>query len=163
MLGAPPFPNRRGVIVSAAAASAASLFFAHLPAAGETQTGQPSKQGDASIGADEGDAIRPFKFQCVRRSARGPAPADCRDEVALAGTGDGRVARRAARDDARTRALLADRLRLAQGRSEAERLAAIHDDDRRGGHSFHSRSFETSRMRCRSSSRTGGPARSSSS
>ncbi len=62
MLGAPPFPNRRGVIVSAAAASAASLFFAHLPAAGQTQTGQPSKQGDASIRADGSDAIRPFTF-----------------------------------------------------------------------------------------------------
>ncbi len=62
MSGAPPFPNRRGVLVSAAAASAASLFFAHLPAAGQTQTGQPSKQGDASIRADGSDAIRPFTF-----------------------------------------------------------------------------------------------------
>ena len=34
-------------------------------------------------------------------------------------------------------------LRLAQGRGEAERLAAFHDRDRRARHSFHSRSFET--------------------
>ena len=35
MSGVPPLPDRRSVLVSAAAASAASLFFAHLPAAGE--------------------------------------------------------------------------------------------------------------------------------
>ena len=42
------------------------------------------------------------------------------------------------------RALLADRLRLAQGRSEAERLAPVRHEHRRGGHSFHPRAFEAS-------------------
>ena len=50
-----------------------------------------------------------------------------------------------ARDDAGTRALLGDRVRLAQGRGEAERPAAVHHRDRRGRHSFHSRSFEARR------------------
>ncbi len=77
MSGVPPLPNRRGILVSAAAVSAASLFFAHLPAAGDTQPGQPSKQGDASIGADEGDAIRPFRF-----NASDAALADLRRRVA---------------------------------------------------------------------------------
>jgi hypothetical protein len=40
-------------------------------------------------------------------------------------------------------ALLGDGLRLAQVRSETERLAAVLDRDRRAGHSFHPRSFET--------------------
>ena len=35
------------------------------------------------------------------------------------------------------RALLADRLRLAQGRGATERPAAVHHRDRRAGHSFH--------------------------
>ena len=41
------------------------------------------------------------------------------------------------------RALLGDRLRLAQVRGETERPAAIHHRDRWAGHSFHSRPFET--------------------
>ena len=44
-----------------------------------------------------------------------------------------------ARDDAGPRALLGDRLRLAQVRGEAERPAELHDRDRRAGHSFHPR------------------------
>ena len=40
-------------------------------------------------------------------------------------------------------ALLGDRLRLAQGRGEAERPAAIHHRDRRARHSLHSRPLET--------------------
>ena len=55
----------------------------------------------------------------------------------------GCIARRAARDDAETRALLGDRVRLAQDRGETERPAAVHHRDRWAGHSFHSRSFET--------------------
>ena len=49
---------------------------------------------------------------------------------------------RAAHDDRATRAVLGDGIRLAEGRSAAQRLAAIHHRDRRAGHSFHSRSFE---------------------
>ena len=41
------------------------------------------------------------------------------------------------------RALLGDRLRLAQVRGETERPAAVHHRDRRAGHPFHSRPFET--------------------
>jgi hypothetical protein len=35
-----------------------------------------------------------------------------------------------------------DRLRLAQGRGEAQRAAAVHDDDRRRRHSLHPRPLE---------------------
>ena len=49
-----------------------------------------------------------------------------------------------------------------QVRGEAERPAALHDRDRRAGHPLHPRPLGSTRTRCRSSSRTGGPARSSS-
>ena len=49
------------------------------------------------------------------------------------------VAGRAAGDDAGARALLGDRVRLARVRGEAERAAAVHDRDRRGGHPLHPR------------------------
>jgi hypothetical protein len=42
------------------------------------------------------------------------------------------------------RALLGDRLRLGQVRGETERPAAVHDPDRRAGHSFHPRPFPAS-------------------
>ena len=73
------------------------------------------------------------------------------------------IARRAARDDSGARALLGDGIRLAQGRSEAERPAAI-SSPRSMGSTFTSFTFvRNMKMRCRSSSRTAGPARSSSS
>src|ERR1700722_9217909 len=53
-----------------------------------------------------------------------------RDKVARTGNGHGCIARRPARDDSGTRALLGDRLRLAQDRGETERTAAIHYRDR---------------------------------
>ena len=55
-------PTRRGLLVSAAAASAASLFFAHLAAAGDTPTSHPSKQGDSLMDTVQDNAIRPFQF-----------------------------------------------------------------------------------------------------
>jgi pimeloyl-ACP methyl ester carboxylesterase len=55
-------PTRRGLLVSAAAASAASLFFAHLAAAGDTPISHPSKQGDSSMDTVQDNAIRPFQF-----------------------------------------------------------------------------------------------------
>src|SRR5271166_7011131 len=55
-------PTRRGVLVSAAAASGASLFFAHLAAACDTPPGQPSKQGDSSMDTIQDNSIRPFQF-----------------------------------------------------------------------------------------------------
>ena len=48
-----------------------------------------------------------------------------------------------AHDDSGTRALLGDRLRLAQMRGETESPAAVHNRDRWTGYSFHSHSFET--------------------
>jgi hypothetical protein len=55
-------PTRRGVLVSAAAASGASLLFARVATAGDTPTTQPSKQGDSPMSATENSAIRPFQF-----------------------------------------------------------------------------------------------------
>ena len=49
------------------------------------------------------------------------------------------VAGRAAGDDPGARPLLGGRLRLARVRGEAERAAAVHDRDRRGGHPLHPR------------------------
>ena len=50
------------------------------------------------------------------------------------------IARRACSwDAAGARALLGDRLRLAQGRGEAQRAAAVHDRDRRRRHPLHPR------------------------
>ena len=43
----------------------------------------------------------------------------------------------------RARALLGDGLRLAQGRGETERAAAVHHRDRRAGHPLHPRPLET--------------------
>ncbi len=43
----------------------------------------------------------------------------------------------------------ADRVRLAQGRGEAERAAAVHDRDRRRGHPLHPRQVASTRTRCR--------------
>ena len=67
------------------------------------------------------------------------AQARNRDPVARARDGQRRLAGRAARDDAGARALLGDRLRLAQVRGETERPAELHHRDRRAGHPFHSR------------------------
>ena len=73
------------------------------------------------------------------------------------------IARRAARDDADARALLGDRVRLAQGRGETERPAAISSPRSTGWTSTSFTFVRNTKMRCRSSSRTAGPARSSSS
>ena len=69
-------PNRRSILVSAAAAGAASVFFSPL-AASETSTGQPSKQEDASMSTVEDTAIRPFNF-----SAGDEALVDLRKRIA---------------------------------------------------------------------------------
>ena len=64
-------------------------------------------------------AIRPFVIDVPDASAGRPPPAHQRDELAGAGDGHRCLAGRAARDDAGARALLGDRLRLAQGRGAA--------------------------------------------
>ena len=78
------------------------------------------------------------------RGARRPETPHRGDAVARAGDRHGSIARRAARDGSEARALLGDRVRLAQVRGEAQRPAAIHHQDRRRRHSFHSRAFEAS-------------------
>ena len=75
----------------------------------------------------------------ARRSDRRPSAAHRRDALAHQGAGRRPVAGRAAGDDAGARPLLGDRLRLAPVRGEAERAAAVHDRDRRGGHPLHPR------------------------
>ena len=62
MSTASSLPTRRGVLVSAAAAGGASVFFARLAAAGDAPTGEPSKQGGSSMGTAKDNAIRPFTF-----------------------------------------------------------------------------------------------------
>ena len=84
-----------------------------------------------------------------RREARRAAPPDRRDAPALQGAGRRSVAGRAVGDDSGARALLGDRLRLAQGRGEAQRLAPVHDRDRRRGHPLHPRQVVGTRTRCR--------------
>ena len=83
--------------------------------------------------------IRPFHVEIPEDAARRPAPAHRRDALAQQGARRRSVAGRAAGDDAGARALLGDRLRLAQGRGEAERAAAVHDRDRRRRHPLHPR------------------------
>ena len=77
MPGASPLPNRRSVLFSAAAAGGASLFFAQLPAAGDTSPSQASKRGDSSMDTVGETAIRPFSF-----SASDEALADLRRRIA---------------------------------------------------------------------------------
>ena len=75
--GSSLLPNRRSVLVSAAASGAATLFFAHLAAAGDTPPGRPSKQGVSPMSTDESHAISPFSF-----SATNEALADLRRRLA---------------------------------------------------------------------------------
>ena len=93
----------------------------------------------------EATAIRPFQVSVPEAELTELAPAHQRDQVARTGTGRGCIARRAARDDAEARALLGDRLRLAEGGGEAQCPAAVHHRDRWAGHPLHSRSLETRR------------------
>ena len=115
-------------------------------------------------GTDAADAaIRPFRVEVPDE-----ALVDLRRRIAATRwpeqeTVTDRVAGRAARHDAGARALLGDRPRLAQVRGEAERPPAVPHRDRRCRHPLHPRPLDSTRTRCRSSSRTAGPARSSSS
>ena len=92
-------------------------------------------------GADK-TAIRPFQFNFPDAQL-----ADLRRRINATiwperETGERCNAGRAARDDAKTRAVLGHRLRLAQVRGETESPAAVHHRDRWARHSFHSCSFE---------------------
>ena len=83
--------------------------------------------------------LRPFHVDMPEEAPRRPAPAPRRDALAQPGAGRRSVPGRAAGHAAGTRPLLGDRARLAQGRGEAERAAAVHDRDRRGRHPLHPR------------------------
>ena len=74
---------------------------------------------------------------CSRRSACRPPPAHRRDALARPGDGRRPVARHTAREAEAARRVLGNGLRLAKGRGQAQRPAAIHDDDRRRRHSLH--------------------------
>ena len=97
-----------------------------------------------------------------RGGARGPAGAHRGHALAREGDRRGSVAGRAAGDDAGARALLGDRVRLAQVRGEAERRTRSSSPRSTGWTSTSSTFAPSTRTRCRSSSATDGPARSSS-
>ncbi len=62
-------PTRRGVLAGSAAAGAVSLLPAQLAVAAEAGAappGQPSNQGDSSMGTVEDNAIGPLPIQRVR-------------------------------------------------------------------------------------------------
>ena len=71
------------------------------------------------------------------RTTRRSPSAHCGHALARARDRRRRLARRAARDAPGARAILGDGLRLAQGRSAAQRLSPIRHDDRWRGHSLH--------------------------
>ena len=83
--------------------------------------------------------------RCPRSRTHRNAQTHKGNAVARSGNGAGSIARPPARDRAETRALLGDRVRLAQGRGQTERPTEFHHRDRRSRHSLHSRSFETQR------------------
>ena len=77
-----------------------------------------------------------------QRAEGGPRrspPAARGHALAHQGARQGSVAGRAARDAQRARPLLVDRVRLAEGRGQAECLPAVRDEDRRRGHPLHPR------------------------
>ena len=125
------YPNRRDVLAASAAAGALNAL--------------PTGMAQAA----ESSAIRPFHF-----TAADEALVDLRRRIAATRWPD----RETVNDTSQgvqlatmqaARALLGDRLRLAQGRGEAQRLPALHHRDRRARHPFHSRPLEDTRTRCR--------------
>ena len=83
--------------------------------------------------------IRPFHVDTPEEKLAELRRRIAATRLALQGARRRSVAGRAVGDDSGARALLGDRLRLAQGRGEAQRLAAVHDRDRRRGHPLHPR------------------------
>ena len=77
-----------------------------------------------------------------RGGSRGPACAHRGHALAREGGRRGCLPGRAAGDDPGARALLGDRVRLAQVRGEAERLPAVHHRDRRAGHPLRPRALQ---------------------
>src|SRR6187399_2573796 len=90
--------------------------------------GREQRYGDPAVSGDH-----------PREAARRASPQDRGHALAHEGARCGSVAGRAAGDAQSTRSLLGDGLRLAEGRSQAERTAAVRDEDRWRGHSLHPR------------------------
>ena len=84
----------------------------------------------------------PILLPRTRTGACRNAPARQHGDLAGAGNGRGCISGRATRHDAEARALLGDRLRLAQGRGADQCAAQLPHRDGRTGHPFHSRSLE---------------------
>ena len=126
--------SRRTVLAASAAASATNLL-----------------SGCSHRGGQHRRAHRnpPVLLPRPRTGACRNAPARQRGDLAGAGNGRGCISGRAARHDAEARALLGDRLRLAQGRG-ADQCAAATSSPRSTGSTFTSFTFARStRMRCR--------------
>jgi len=77
MFTASSLPTRRGVLVGAAAAGGAGLFFAHSATAGDAPPGELTKHGDSSMGLEKNTAVRRFTF-----TASDDALADLRRRIA---------------------------------------------------------------------------------
>ena len=107
--------------------------------------------------------IRPLRFDVPQSRLDDMRRRIEADELARTGDGHGSIARRAACDGPGPRAPLADGLRLAGRARRGSTHCRIHHRDRRARHPFHPRPFQDTRTRCRSSSITVGPDRSSSS
>ena len=121
--------DRRRFVETAAVGIAAAGSFGLLP------------KGTAA--ATEGDAIRPFRVDVPEETL-----VDLRRRI----TATNWPERETVTDETqgvqfatiqKLARYWANRSRLAQGRGATQRLAAVHDRDRRAGHSLHSRSFET--------------------
>ena len=120
----PSFNRRRFCGVAAATVAAGQLglfgFSRRVEAMTEVMTGVAPRKGSGPTD------IRPFRVKFFRRGTKRATQARQGDKVAREGDGHGCLARRAARDDTETRALLGHRTRLAQGRGETEFLPAVH-------------------------------------
>ena len=83
--------------------------------------------------------IRPFQVEIPEEQIDDLRRRIAGDALAEQGARRRSLAGRAAGDHEGARPLLGERLRLAQGRGEAERAPAVHDRDRRGRHPLHPR------------------------
>ena len=123
-------PNRRDVLATSGAVGAATLL------------------SEPVTWAADGVAVRPFHF-AFRKRPRRSAPAHRGDAVAREGDGHRSIAGRAARDDAEARALLGDRLRLAQVRGEAQRRCRTSSPRSTGSTFISFTCARSMKMRCR--------------
>ena len=108
---------------------------------------QPASR-DAARGSG-GELDPPIHREHPPGGNRRASPAHRGNTLARSGNGPGPFPRRAAGEAAGARPLLGNRLRLAQGRGEAERSPAVHDRDRRARHPLHPRPLAVTRTLCR--------------